>query len=75
MWFCKLFRRNKEEDAYEPAAHPPPAQAKDLNGQGASAPKTASTTPAAKPKSDYGFDPYNSGAFEKRNAWERVNRR
>lgn len=74
MWFCKLFRRNKEEDAYEPAAHPPPAQA-DLNGQGASAPKTASTTPAAKPKSDYGFDPYNSGAFEKRNAWERVNRR
>jgi hypothetical protein len=25
--------------------------------------------------SDKGFDPYNSGAFERRNAWERVSRR
>lgn len=74
MWFCKLFRRNKDED-YEPAAHAPPpsAQTKGVNGQASSAPKTAST--ASKPKSDYGFDPYNSGAFEKHNAWERISRR
>jgi hypothetical protein len=28
-----------------------------------------------KPKPKKGFDPYNSGAFERKNAWERTNRR
>lgn len=75
MWFCKWFRRNKDEDAYEPAAHAPPPAAQGMNGRAASTPKAASTAPASKAKPDYGFDPYNSGAFEKRNAWERVSRR
>lgn len=35
------------------------------------------TPPKAIPaaKAAKGFDPYNSGAFERRNAWERVSRR
>ncbi|AMN47226.1 hypothetical protein ACG33_08985 [Steroidobacter denitrificans] len=75
MWFYKLFRRNKDNE-YEPAAHAPPmVHVKNMNGQAAAAPKATSTTPASKPKSDYGFDPYNSGAFKKHNAWERVSRR
>jgi hypothetical protein len=36
--------------------------------------------PKARPQPDAkqaeaGFDPYNSGAFKKTNAWERINRR
>jgi hypothetical protein len=31
--------------------------------------------PQQKTGSVKGFDPYNSGAFEKRNAWEKVSKR
>lgn len=70
MWFAKLF--GGREDDSEPAAHPPhPA---------ALAPKAApiSVRPVidtqAKPKTAArkGFDPYNSGSFDKNKAWERV---
>jgi hypothetical protein len=69
MWFAKWFGgRNEVEDTDEPArftAPPTPA------------PQQSAATIARKNKArpGTGFDPYNSGAFEKRNAWERVSKR
>jgi hypothetical protein len=75
MWFAKWFggRRDEEEDTDEPARFappvPPPAQPAN---SAAARPADPVKSPAPKQK---GFDPYNSGSFEHRNAWERVNRR
>jgi hypothetical protein len=70
MWFEKWFGgRAETHDDDEPARHPPvqilvkPAQ-----------PAPANARQAAK-SGGKGFDPYNSGAFERRNAWERIKRR
>jgi len=71
MWFAKLF--GGREDDSEPAAHPPHPAAR--------APKAAPTSVRpvtnkykAKPngEAEKGFDPYNSGSFDKNKAWERV---
>jgi hypothetical protein len=68
MWFAKWFGgRNEVEDTDEPArftAPPTPAQRSDTTSVRRN--KTGSVK---------GFDPYNSGAFEKRNAWEKVSKR
>ena len=70
MWFAKwLGGRTEVQDSDEPARfeapHARPAQ------------QQPGTTTVRKKKtgSAKGFDPYNSGSFEKRNAWERVNKR
>jgi hypothetical protein len=69
MWFPKWFGgRNEVEDTDEPARFAPPATRPTQQ----SAAKTGAKTPAQR---GTGFDPYNSGAFEKRNAWERVSKR
>lgn len=73
MWFARLFGvRRDDADDDEPARFP-------------SAPvthhapqKVAPRAPARKklnPAAEKGFDPYNSGAFKRDNAWERVSRR
>jgi hypothetical protein len=71
MWFAKWFGgRNEVEDNDEPARFAAPEIPE--------APQSATTTVARKRQaavSPKGFDPYNSGSFEKRNAWERVSRR
>jgi hypothetical protein len=69
MWFGKWFGgRNEVQETDEPArfAAPPTRD-----------PQQSTTTRVGKKKvrSGNGFDPYNSGAFEKRNAWERVSKR
>ena len=73
MWFAKLF--GGREDDSEPSEFPPhPA---------ANSPKTIVPTfhpsqhnenslPAKKGRPAKGFDPYNSGDFDKNKAWERV---
>ena len=75
MWFAKWFGGREREDDSEPSEHPPHPLA--------SAPPAAPTTvrpsssrdtrqkTAAKGK---GFDPYNSGSFDKNKAWEKVKR-
>jgi hypothetical protein len=69
MWFAKWFGGGREvEDSDEPARFAAPATRPSQQ----SATKSIRTKPA-RPGS--GFDPYNSGAFEKRNAWERVSKR
>jgi hypothetical protein len=70
MWFAKWFggRNDEVEDTDEPArfaATPtrPPQQS------------ALTVTRRNKARPGAGFDPYNSGAFEKRNAWEKVSKR
>ena len=69
MWFAKWFGGRKEvQDTDEPARFTaPPTRS----------PPQSATTVVRKPKAQHGsgFDPYNSGSFEKRNAWERVSKR
>ncbi len=72
MWFAKWFGGADEREEYEePTAVPPAAIAPAKPAATAKRPAAVSADPA-KSK---GFDPYNSGTFERRNAWERVPRR
>lgn len=70
MWFAKWFGGRKEttEDD-EPARFSAPVRTES----------PAATPPRVEtkynPTAKSGFDPYNSGAFERRNAWERISRR
>jgi hypothetical protein len=69
MWFAKWFGgRNEVEDTDEPARFAAPATPP---------PQQSATTIVGKKKArtGAGFDPYNSGAFEQPNAWERVSKR
>lgn len=73
MWFAKWFRgrtADRHEDD-EPArfSAPTPSEARASKVHAVPELKMA----AAKPRK--GFDPYNSGAFERKNAWERSNLR
>jgi hypothetical protein len=69
MWFPKWFGGGNEvQETDEPARFAAPAS-RD--------PQPSSTTIVGKRKTPTGggFDPYNSGSFAKRNAWERVSKR
>jgi hypothetical protein len=69
MWFAKWFGgRDEVEDTDEPARFAAPATRPPEQSANAVPRKNK-----ARPGS--GFDPYNSGSFEKRNAWERVSKR
>lgn len=70
MWFAKWFGGRRDDE--EPSEHPPhPA---------AFAPKARQNTVRPSPKfekkkvadANKGFDPYNSGTFDRNKAWERV---
>jgi hypothetical protein len=74
MWFVKWFGgRNEAVEEDEPARFAPHVS---TPAQPVARPPTravnASKSPASPPQ---GFDPYNSGSFEHRNAWERIKRR
>jgi hypothetical protein len=68
MWFAKWFGRRNQADDDEPARHCAPPAPKNVRPTRARAPEASSDRAR-------GFDPYNSGAFERSNAWERVVRR
>lgn len=77
MWFAKLFGGREElEDTDEPArfAAPEIARSSQTGAHGAVSAGKVSAGPA-KPAGKKGFDPYNSGSFGRRNAWERIVRR
>jgi hypothetical protein len=73
MWFAKWFGGRKEvsEETDEPARFAPPTIRRPE--------EPAHTSPARKPSppapAKKTFDPYNSGSFERRNAWEKISRR
>ena len=74
MWFAKWFGgRDKEHEDDEPARFQAPTPVRPSFASGTRPASQAHSKPAGANKN--GFDPYNSGAFEQRNAWERTNRR
>lgn len=73
MWFAKLLGGSRDEDSGdEPARFSSPPVSRPA--QPAPVPKAAKGQPV-NPAAKKGFDPYNSGAFQRQNAWERVIRR
>jgi len=74
MWFARLFGGRVAEEEYEEPTAAPPAPRVEK----ASVPAARSFPTARQPATGTGpkgFDPYNSGSFERSNAWERVKRR
>jgi hypothetical protein len=71
MWFAKLFGGDREDDS-EPSEHPPhPAAVRTSKSASSEQPPQHNvTTKKAAPRK--GFDPYNSGGFDKNKAWSRV---
>jgi hypothetical protein len=72
MWFAKWFggRNDSDESAdYEPADASAPSTTHRVRHSPAKKPGERRTS-----TKNAGFDPYNSGAFERR-AWERIDRR
>lgn len=77
MWFAKLFGgRDERDDDEEPTAVAPqrPATRNPTTSAVTKRP-AAAPLPGSEVAKRKGFDPYNSGSFERRNAWERVIRR
>lgn len=86
MWFARFFGGRKARTDDEPARFAPTPSARPIQSAGraqgnVSNAAAKSTEPpgaaARKPhdKSRGGFDPYNSGSFDRSHAWERVIRR
>jgi len=74
MWFAKFFGGRQDDDS-EPSEHPPhpvvnaPKAAQTTTGR----PRSAAKDVTKKKKGpNKGFDPYNSGTFDKHQAWRRV---
>lgn len=79
MWLARLFggRKGKEEDRPARVAPrisdrpAPPVKRSPSVGNA----KRGIHADQVSSKAKSGFDPYNSGSFERNNAWERVIRR
>lgn len=74
MWFAKWFGGRNNEHDDEPArfSAPQPIQPPPQPQRSVAHSLAASKTALGKKK---GFDPYNSGSFDRKSAWERTNLR
>jgi hypothetical protein len=73
MWFAKWFGGRSVQEDDEPARFAPPASARTVAPVARVQGKVGGEmkrTAAKQVKS--GFDPYNSGNFDRNRAWERV---
>ena len=74
MWFAKLF--GGREDDSEASEFPPHPAAVTKPAASTVRPSTqldkASGSPKPAKAKGKGFDPYNSGTFDKNRAWEKV---
>jgi hypothetical protein len=71
MWFAKLF--GGREDDSEPSEFPPHSASNSPKAMPTNVrPKPTKADQKPKKGSAKGFDPYNSGTFDKNKAWERV---
>ena len=72
MWFAKWFGgRSDQED--EPARFAPPPAPKSATPAKRVQTNTGAATAATGSKQvKRGFDPYNSGSYDRNQAWERV---
>lgn len=83
MWFARFFGGRKVDADDEPARFAAPESAKPLQpvrrvqGEGSHSTVQSHDAAAKKPRGagKAGFDPYNSGSFDRGNAWGRVIRR
>lgn len=81
MWLARLFGGRKAKAKDEPARFAPPARAVQPGkraptvGSAKRGMQAGKATDKMADKVNSGFDPYNSGSFERHNAWERVIRR
>jgi hypothetical protein len=72
MWFARLFGgRDDGSDDELPTAAPQ----RPVIETSAAATQPVQNVAKGAPRKSKGFDPYNSGQFERRNAWERVGKR
>ncbi len=71
-WPKWLGGRGESAESDEPARFTPPQTPAPSSTQ---APEQKAGKPKSHSAQGKGFDPYNSGAFKRLNAWERVNRR
>ncbi len=78
MWLARLFGGRKVQEAERPkriapSVGPSPVPPVKRSPSVGNAKRGIHADQVNKAKS--GFDPYNSGSFERGNAWERVTRR
>jgi len=74
MWFAKWFGGRSDQDD-EPARFAPAAPRPIAPAQRAQSPRVSNgggPAKAAGKQSKSGFDPYNSGSFDRNQAWGRV---
>lgn len=69
MWFAKWFGGRSDQDD-EPARFAPPASRPLAPAK--SAQSNAAKSNAGIPQDKRGFDPYNSGGFDKNQGWGRI---
>ena len=73
MWFGKLFgEREDDSEASEFPPHPAAASSKPAAPTVHASASTGKGPAPRKPTPGKGFDPYNSGSFDKNRAWEKV---
>jgi len=70
MWFARLFGFGKNRATRRRSA----ARVAGPQRSPASR-RTSPPHPESRQAREQGFDPYNTGCFERRDAWERVGRR
>lgn len=76
MWLARLFGGRKVQAEDEPARFAPPARPVQpvKISPAVGSPKRGIHADKVADKVKSGFDPYNSGSFERSKAWERVRR-
>lgn len=76
MWFAKWFGGRSDQDdepaRFAPVAPRPAAPAKRAQGNVSAAKAPLGTKPDGTKQVKSGFDPYNSGSFDRNQAWGRV---
>ena len=83
MWLARLFGGRKLKAEHRPAriaprisdSPVPPVKRSPAVGKGRLGIHANPVAHKMGPQAKSGFDPYNSGSFERGNAWERVPRR
>jgi hypothetical protein len=71
MWLAQWFGGRSDKDD-EPARFAPPASKSVVPAKRAQGNVGGEKAPAGTKQDKSGFDPYNSGSYDRNQAWERV---
>jgi hypothetical protein len=72
MWFAKWFGGRSDRDDDEPARFAPAAPRPVSSAQRAQGNVGGAKATAGPQQDKSGFDPYNSGSYDRNQAWEKV---